>query len=510
MRTSDSAGIDRGVHVDNPLEDVCPLAPIQEGLLFHSLYSPGSGEYVSQVTCTIEQPLDVRAFERAWQTIVDRHSIFRTVFVWENLREPLQVVRRRVRVPLLEADWAHLDTRTQQGLLDDYLGRERDAGFDVSKALMRIAVIRLAGCRYQFVWTYHHLLMDGWSEFLVFKELSQAYLAYERNREVRFPPTRPYADYVGWVRGQDLDDAERFWRRTLAGFSSPTSLPFDRGRTDRPTIERALHAGRQAQLGDRATASLIATARRAGLTMNTITLGAWGLILGHYAQCNDVVFGATVAGRPLGLPAADRMVGLFINTLPARVRTAHGDAPAAAWLKHLQQQQAELRQYEFTPLVRIKQCSDVPSDLPLFESIFTFQNTPVDPPAGARPQAFRIRNVRAAGGWTNYPMTVEVTPGARLTIGISYDTLRFDGPAIDRILEQFTMILEAIAGCPDARLEILQQRLRETASGHAMAAAAAFERTSTARLKASRRSIVRVEGGSTKSPEGERRTWNGP
>jgi Condensation domain len=486
----DNCPDDKDHAADDLFDHLCPLAPIQEGLLFHSVYSPGSTVYVSQVTCTFEQQLDERAFERAWQTVIDRHSIFRTLFVWENLPEPLQVVLRKSRVRLQKYDWRRLPANTQQQRLKEYLDRDRAGGFDVSKELMRIAIFRLANCRYQFVWTYHHLLMDGWSEFLTFSELSQAYLAYERGDEVRLQSTRPYADYVNWVLGRKLDEAERLWKRTLGGFSVPTALPLDRPSAERPGNEYAARAGRQIEVSEWTTSSLKATAGQAGLTLNTVFMGVWGLILGYYAQRDDVVFGTTVSGRPPSLPAIGTMIGPFINTLPMRVTMTLG-TPVRCWLKRLQDRQAELREYEFTPLVEIKKWSDVPPGLPLFESVFTFQNTPFDRRNGV-PKVFRVRDVRVSGGWTHYPMTVEVTPGPRATIGVSYDTTRFDGAAVDEILDNFASALDAIARGPEGPLDAVRQHVQERASDRHNSAAIAFERSSVAMLRTTRRNAVPI------------------
>src|SRR5215211_2849855 len=301
------------------VEELYPLSPAQQGMLFHSLYAPESGVYVFQVITTLQGDVDLAAFLTAWQEILDRHAILRTAFVWENLDSPLQVVCRRATLPVTEHDWRDVSRREQHERMQAFLRADRRQAFDLAKApLMRLAVIRAGEQRYRFCWTSHHLLLDGWSTSQVFSEIFACYQALRRNEKPQRARVRPYRDYIAWLLQQDLSAAESFWRRTLAGFSAPTPLGVDRPAAD--LLDANDYGEDELALTVELSAALQQLGRQQQLTLNTMVQGAWALLLSRYSGERDIVFGATVSGRPGELPGVEAMVGPFINTLPVRVR----------------------------------------------------------------------------------------------------------------------------------------------------------------------------------------------
>ncbi len=432
------------------IQDLYPLSPMQQGMLFHSLYAPESGMYVEQFSCTLHGNLDVTAFERAWQRVVDRHSVLRTAFVGESLKEPAQVIYRQVKLPIEQEDLRGLSSVEQAARLNKFLAAERRRGFALSDApLMRIMLGRITDDAYEFVWCHHHALLDGWSVPIVFQEVLAFYDAFSRGGDLRLEPPRPYRDYIVWLKRQDVSKAETFWRETLKGFTAPTPLVVDRSRGSAADASaRAVEV--ETHLSAEATAALNALARKNRLTLNTLAQGAWALLLSRYSGEDQVVFGATVSGRPAELAGAETMVGLFINTLPVRVRVPP-DASLLSWLKDLQTYQTELRQYEYSPLVQIQGWSAVPRGLPLFESIMVFENLPVGEALQEGKTDLEIFNVRSAEQ-TNYPITVIIGPARELMLKISYDSSRFDQPTILRMLGHLQTLLEGMASQPDGLL----------------------------------------------------------
>ncbi len=429
------------------VEDIYPLSPLQQGMLFHTLYAPQSGVYVEQMSCTLRGDLDGAAFKRAWQYVIDRHPVFRTAFIWEGLDEPLQIVRQQVDLPWEQDDWRELDADTQQTRLEALLKADQVRGFELVRApLTRFTLVQLADDDYAFIWSHHHLLLDGWSLPLVLNEVLACYAAFAYGRPLVLPTPCSYRDYITWLQEQDLAHAEAFWRRYLQGLTTPTGLGVDRPR--QPAERPAAYAVQQRRLDRAGTARLDAFVREHGLTLNTLVQGAWSLLLSRYSGETDVVFGATVAGRPPELPGSDRMIGLFINTLPVRARVPDA-APVAAWLRQLQTEQVELRQYEHSPLVQIQGWSAVPRGTPLFESILVFENYPEDysgAPNGAAPNGrppLVVEQVHTAEQ-TNYPLTIAVAPSAELLLQASYDCARFDDATITRLLGHLEALLAAI------------------------------------------------------------------
>jgi len=433
------------------IEDIYPLSPMQQGLLFHSLYSAGSGVYVQQMSCTLQGDLDVPAFERAWQRLVDRHAILRTAFVWEDLEEPVQVVHRRVAVPLERKDWRALSAADQEARLADLLDEDRRRGFELSHApLMRLVLIDLGGDAHQFVWSHHHVLMDGWCNTLLQKEFLAHYEAFAAGRDLHLPPPRPYRDYIAWLRRRDLSTAEGFWRRALRGFTTPTRLSVDR-RSDGP-LEG--YARQQVELSAEASDALRSFARQHQLTLNSIAQGAWGLLLSRYSGDDDVVFGTVVSGRPPEVEGIETMVGLFIGTVPVRIRVA-GEDQVLAWLKRMQEQQVELREYESSPLVQVQGWSDVPRGVPLFETLLAYENYPLDAGGDAQVGGLRVGRGQFIEQ-VSYPLSLVVLPHERLMLRCFSYRSRFADATITRLLHHYRTLLEEMVGDPRRRLRDLR------------------------------------------------------
>ncbi len=447
----DQAGLDRLLAARGAIEDLYPASPIQQGLLFHAAFS--SGLYFLQFCCWLHGDLDVTAFRRSWQRIVDRHPILRTGFVSHDLERPLQAVDRTAELDLAELDWQRLEPAEQESQLAAFLALDRERGFDLSRPpLTRLALIRHSAGTYRFVWSYHHLLLDGWSLPLIFGEVMATYRALCRGREPEIEATRPYRDYIAWLEQQDLAQAESYWRRTLAGVTAPTPLGVDGGRD---LVEGdARPAAEEMRWPPALLEKLEALCRDHRLTINSVLLGAWSLMLSRYSGEQDVVFGVTLSGRPGELAGVESMVGLFINTLPMRVRVPEGES-LLPWLAALQESQVELRRYEYSPLVEVQSWSEVPGGVPLFGSILVVQNYPVEPALRQQVERgdgnLRIREPRAIEH-PHYPLSIVVTPHEGLSIRILYDQERFETTDVRRILGHFGTVLQGFAAGSGERL----------------------------------------------------------
>ena len=441
---------------DRRLQDVYPLSPLQSGMLFHSLHRPGSGEYLEQYLCILEAQLDVDAFTRAWQRLIDRHDILRTRFLWDGLDEPLQAVMTDATLPWRIEDWRDGDAASHRARLDEYLAQDRRTGLPLSRApLMRMLLARLENDRYQLVWSFHHLLMDGWCLHLVLDEVFEHYRALRSGRQAALPRPRPYRDFIAWQRRQDQDAAERYWTALLAGFDSPNRIrlgPVAATDASTASLRRALPAA----LGQR----LQALAREHHLTLNTLVQGAWSLLLNRYSGQRDVVFGVTVSGRTPEVDGAERMIGLFINTLPARIEI-EPDGPALELLHQLQAQQIRSREYEYSALARVQACSDIEPGQLLFESIVVYENFPAMAEADA---GLRILSEDAIEQ-TNYPLTLMASAGEPLQLGVAWDPRRFERAAMERLIGHMETVLNAFVddvAQPLGRIGILTEAEKQT------------------------------------------------
>ncbi|NEQ80129.1 MAG: amino acid adenylation domain-containing protein [Moorea sp. SIO2I5] len=443
-------------------KDIYELSPMQQGMLFYTLCAPESGVYLQQFSWTLPGDIDTFKLKNAWQQVIDRHPILRTAFYWKNLEQPYQVVYEQAQLPWEERDWRQLSPTSQQEHLETFLKVDQERGFDLSKApLMRLTLIRLAEDTYQITWSYHHLLLDGWSLSLVFKEVHSLYEALCQNQDLHLKPPRPYRDYITWLQQQDLSQAETFWRQSLQGIQSPTSIKVTQF-SDNFDNQQEDYTNQQIQLSKSTTSALKSLAQQHELTLNTLAQGAWALLLSYYSGENDVIFGTTSTGRPVDIEGVESMVGLFISTLPVRVRIYPQDT-VLAWLKKLQVQQIEARQYEYSPLVQIQEWSEFPRNVPLFESLVIFENTPVDKSLQEKDSSVQLLDVGIFEK-TNYPLTVGISPGSELSLEILYERSRFQDATIKRMLEHFRVLLEGIAANGEqklANLSILTEQERQ-------------------------------------------------
>jgi amino acid adenylation domain-containing protein/non-ribosomal peptide synthase protein (TIGR01720 family) len=430
------------------VEDVYPLSPTQQGILYHHLETGDPALYLTQVSYELRGELDAAALAGAWRETMRRQPVLRTGLVWDLTDEPLQVVYRHAALPWREEDWRALPSAEQRRRLEELLRSDREIGFDLRRPpLLRLTLIRLADDVHRLIWSHHHVLLDGWSYPLVLSEVLAHYAAATGGRQPALAPVRPYRDFIVWLRGRDRPAAEAFWRRALVGMHEPTPLAFE-PLEDGPAAAPRDHLLR---LSTAATAALRRLASEHQLTLSTVVEGAWGLLLARYSGEAEPVLGVTVAGRPAELPGVETMLGLFINTVPLPIPVLEREM-VARWLQGLQQWQAELRQYEHTPLTEIRGCSPVPAGKPLFETILVFENYPVDESLRLRDAAFTVGDVRFTSR-TNYPVSLVVAPGLQLLLRLTCDPHRWGPVDAERALRHLGALLDGFTQRPAGLVE---------------------------------------------------------
>ena len=437
-------------------EDVYPLTPFQQGMLFHVLDTPEAGVYLNQQRYTLRGELDLAAFKRALQGVMDRHQILRTAFVLSAPGGPLQVVFRRLNLPWTMHDWSELSPAESAARLDAFLHSDFQSGFDLQRApLMRTNLIRTETDTYEFIWSFHLLLMDGWSMQVMLRELLALYHGIVNGQAVELPPPIPYRSFIKWLQRQSEEDAEAYWRKTLTGFTRPTPLGFDRTPPadvpERPNFKETI-----VLLDEINSEKLRSFATQHRLTLNTIIQGAWALFLSRRSGTNDVLFASVVSGRSAVIPRIDSAVGVFVNALPARVRVPV-EGEVVPWLKEVQRQQAEARCFEFCSLVRIQAWSELPRSQSLFDSVVIFQNFPtmVTMPESSRVKVVGVSLIER----NNVPLALVVEPGSRFHFRLVYMGSRFEDATIDRMLENFQRILIELISNTDGSLSSVSYQL---------------------------------------------------
>ncbi|MFE7589819.1 amino acid adenylation domain-containing protein, partial [Kitasatospora sp. NPDC057512] len=471
----DQAAVDRITGADpGAVEDVLPLTPTQSGMLFHGLAEEDSGAYFQQLDFVLDGVPDPARLAGAWQWVTDRTAVLRAHVRWQEVPEPLLVVHRRVAVPVTHLDWRALPEEERRTRLAELLDRDRASGLDLARApLQRLLLIRLSESRVRVLWSFHHLVLDGWSLFQVLSDVFAAHAALASGPEVPYgtvPERRPYRDYLAWLAGRDHAEAERHWRTRLAGLVEPTPLPYDREpvQSHRAESTRAVPF----TLPAAATRALEDLARGSGLTLNTLVQGAWAVLLGRQAGRAEVVYGTTSSGRPPELPGVESMTGLFITTLPTRT-TVPADGTLLDWLQALQREQSEDRRHGFVPLTRMRAGTGLPERTGLFDSLVVFENYPVDEDA-ADAHGLRLRDLDGIET-TNYPLALLAYPGPELSLRLCYDPRLFDESTVRTLADRLTAALTGLpagAHLPPARLPLLtaEERHRVLVDWNATAA----------------------------------------
>jgi amino acid adenylation domain-containing protein/non-ribosomal peptide synthase protein (TIGR01720 family) len=478
----DQAALDRLVPPGEEIDDIYPQSPLQQGLFFHALLAPRSGDYIVQRSSTLAGDLDVAALKLAWATLLARHPVLRTSFASEGLKVPVQRVHRRVALPWHEEDWRFLSEPEQRERLAGFLAAERRRGFDPGEApLLRVALFRLGESTFEFVWCAHHLLLDGWSMSLLFAELFAVYRELRAGGEPEAAPVLPYRDYIDWIERQDRAECEAYWRQALTGLARPTLIAASGAAGEgegQGTVGLAL--------SEEASAELNAFAQRHPITLSTVMQGALALLLAHQTRSDDVVFGLTLAGRPAELSHVEHRIGLFSNTLPVRVRIQPGQ-PVLAWLQRLQEGRLESSRFEYSPLVDVQAWSGLGSGAaagaPLFDTILTYQNFPLDSSAGGE-RGLGIDILRAEEMAQNSnPLTILAVPGRRFALRALYDRRTASAAGVEVLLQQLAILLRGIAEQPDGRIETLQALLGEHAREREATQAKAFNDAIRGRLR---------------------------
>lgn len=426
-----------------------PLSPMQQGMLFHSLYARRPGVEIEQLLITLPEALQPGPWERAWRWAAQRHAILRTAFLWEGADQPLQAVPADCALPLAWHDWRALAPADRERQWEELLGTDRHRGFDLkTPPLWRLVVVQTATREHRLVFTFHHLLLDGRGLVVLLTEVFDAYATLLEGGEPTAAPPAPYRDYIDWLQTRDWREAELFWRRVLRGMIAPTALPGARTAAGPETT--SVHRGKQLVLSAGRTQELQQLAQRHGLTLNTFVQGAWALLLGRYSGEEAVVFGAVRACRHTTVEHAESIVGLLINTVPLRVALPP-DQPAIAWLQRLRDLWISLRPYENTPLAEIQGWTEVPRGTPLFESIVNYQEPSWDAALTAQGGPWRRRSF-GIRSQPNYPLALDAAGGATLSLKLLYDPLRFEEATVGRMLGHLGALLHGLAEHPQTPL----------------------------------------------------------
>ncbi|MFJ8141727.1 non-ribosomal peptide synthase/polyketide synthase [Streptomyces sp. NPDC096013] len=429
------------------VEEVLPLGPLQEGFFFHALVDGAELDaYVVQQVIELSGPVDGTLLREAAQRLVDRHAPLRACFRQTPDGRPVQLIATGLELPWRDVYLApEGDATVRRALAEAVAAEERAHPFDLARPpLIRCALIRFGEDRSRLVLTFHHIVADGWSLPVLHREL----LALYGENPTPLPEVAPYRGYLRRIAGADREAAREAWRTALAGVEEPTRLveaPAPAGPVEPAQI--------RVELTERVTSRLAARARERGVTLGTLVQGAWGLLVGRMTGREDVLFGTTVAGRDAAVDGIESMIGLFINTLPTRLRWAPGDT-LGALLDRLQEEQSALLDHQHLGLADIQRATGHAGDGELFDTLVVFENYPGG--EGAPGITDPTGTVAVAGhafhDAVHYPLALIVKPGRRLDLRLKHHARRLDADAVQALADRLTLILHALADDPGARV----------------------------------------------------------
>ncbi|MEP9324372.1 non-ribosomal peptide synthetase [Paraburkholderia phymatum] len=426
------------------VDDIYPLSPMQQGILFHSLYAPDRTTYVNQLVATLTSP-DIARVTAAFDHVVPQHDILRTSF-WHDADVPLQIVHRQAKLPVVVLDWRNRHAHTAN--FEQWLAEDRAQGFDLGQApLMRVTLIRVSDDEWRLVWTRHHLLLDGWSTARMFADVLRDYMS--ERRALSFGPAARlrYRDFIAWLDARDHEADKAFWLERLARFDGPTLVAPN---ASAQSGTAATSGAWRAQFDAAMTAKLTTLARNLKLTVNTLVQGAWALALQRMTHHATVAFGATVAGRPDALPDAEGVLGLFINTLPV-IATPAPQQRIADWLAGLQRDNAASAEHAHTPLFDIQRWAGQGGGA-MFDTLIVFENYPVDAAWSSDDGcALRLSDIRSIES-TDLAITLVVQASDTMTVDYGYDTARLDEARVRALHRAFDTCIGAFIADPHALL----------------------------------------------------------
>jgi bacitracin synthase 3 len=450
------------------IEDIYTLTPMQEGMLFHSIYDKNTTAYFEQTSYRLRGDLDVEAVRKSFNELFKRYGILRTAFIYEGkgIDCPLQLVLKHREVEFFYDDLRWLDkeyTRDQrERLIKEFIENDRHRGFDLAKdVLMRLAVLRWDDAGYEFVWSHHHILMDGWCTGILIKEFFEIYNSYLQNRPYKLSAVKPFRAYIQWLEKKDKDESQQYWGKYLQGYEQLAEIPkinlhgHYRCQQGEPGQRGQGHCYKNERfafhLEKEETLRLKELAWKNNVTLNTVIQGIWGILLAKYNDRQDVVFGAVVSGRPSEIEGVETMVGLFINTIPVRISN-NEKIPFNQLLHRVQQDGIDSELHHYYPLPEIQSAHPLKQNL--LDHILIFENYPIiEQIYGAvlnggdnkKKPLWEISHVRRFEQ-TNYDFNLVIGPGEQLVIIFQYNQNTYDSGFIRQMAGHFKCVLRQVLG----------------------------------------------------------------
>ena len=432
------------------IEDILPLTPMQEGMLFNYLKTPASEIYFEQLILDISGRIDNIIFEKAWNFVIETNEMLRAVFRWEKVPNPIQLILKKHPFQPVYYDFSSMDGNEKRPHPEEIKIKDRREAFDLREVPFRVILCKEEEKKYRMIVSHHHILLDGWSCGIILKEFFSAYNHLVSNKSLVKPGKTKFKEFINWYQIQDTGRQEKFWKDYLSGFDTPTELSIKR-RKIREFKDTQRH---QIRWGKHITGKLKRFVKMRKITLASLLYGAWALLLRQYNSSRDLVFGTTLAGRTAPIPHIEDMAGLFINTLPLRVRPSIQDT-LINLIYHLNQEIQNREEYQYTSLLKIKEYSELDPRTQLFDSIVVIENYPLDYGL-TQTHGKLIVQLDSVFETTDYDLTVAVFLSHHIEVAFLYKKELFEAVSIVRLADHFSKIVQEIIENPEKKVSWLE------------------------------------------------------
>lgn len=420
------------------IQDIYALTPVQEGMLYHYLSNLDSSLYFEQISFEIIGPLDVECMKQAWKSVIDQNEMLRTVFRWEKIKKPVQLILKKVNLPLTVYDISGEINRAF--VLEEIKKKDLKKRIDISAHPFRILLVKLDERKYEIILSSYHIIFDGWSNGIILKEVLDAYNTYSQGRQIKIKTKTKYKEFIKWMMEQHDEEHESYWKEYLNGFEQRTYLLSAR---KNDVIEDAIGVQSYIQTLPLGLAkSAVDYSNKNKITLASLLFYAWGVLLRQYTKSDDVVFGTTVSGRSAGVSGIQDMVGLFINTIPLRI-TFDQEKEIGLALKNINSSIAMRSEHEHVSLTKIKDVSQIKDPGDLFNSILVIENYPLGRISASDGDEIDI-SLSSIFEMTNYDITLVISTMGELSLRFLYDSNVYNETLIVEVSEHYHNILKEI------------------------------------------------------------------
>ncbi|MCP4155666.1 MAG: amino acid adenylation domain-containing protein, partial [bacterium] len=446
------------------IDNILALTPMQEGMLYQFLKAPEADYYFEQLSLRVRGKIEPEQIKQAWQHVVDTNEILRTKFRWEKVKKPIQIIMKKKPIELLNFDLSTLADKDKKKFLDDVKEKDIKRKFDLLEVPFRVSICKISDDTAEMIISSHHILYDGWSTGIILKEFFNACNQLEKGEKLTLTNKTKFKEFVKWYKNQDALQWEKYWKTYLEGVQEQTELPV------KVTKQRKIGAkgetyGTTFPLDMKE--ELEEYARKTKITLTTLLYGAWGILIHKYTGSSDVVFGTTVSGRNADVKGIEDIVGLFINTVPLRVKTNNDDT-IRTLMERITADLRSRQEMESVPLANIKQYQGLSADENLFDTIMVVENYPLDmrqmntgENVPLKPQTY------STFAMTDFDLTVIIEIRDEIKINFAYDATIFTQNTIEQLAHYFHRITGKLITTPGEKISAVEL-LTEAEKHHIM------------------------------------------